>query len=63
MSGNLGEDQPPEQKPRRSVVEFVTGEWRQGRPGRIRLLFWIVLAGIGLYLIGTGVIGVITKSQ
>lgn len=30
-------------------------------PSRNRILVWIIVGGIGLYMLGTGIVGVLTR--
>jgi hypothetical protein len=54
-------DKEPEQKP--NVIQLVTKMWKDGGPERTRLVVWVVLAGAGIYLIVTGIVGVMTKAR
>jgi hypothetical protein len=56
-------DQEPDKKPRVNVIQLVTKMWRDGGPERTRLVVWVVLAGAGVYLIVTGIVGVMTKAR
>jgi hypothetical protein len=58
-----GPDLTPEPKPKPNVLRIVMKMWTDGGSERTRLVIWVVLVGFGLYLIGTGVVGIITKSQ
>jgi hypothetical protein len=46
-----------------NVVKLVAKMWTDGGPERTRLVVWVVLAGAGVYLIVTGIVGVLTKAR
>jgi hypothetical protein len=56
-------DEEPGKKPKVDVVKLVAKMWKDGGPERTRLVVWVVLAGAGVYLIVTGIIGVMTKAR
>jgi hypothetical protein len=46
-----------------NVVKLVAKMWTDGGAERTRLVVWVVLAGAGVYLIVTGIVGVMTKAR
>jgi hypothetical protein len=56
-------DQNPGNKPKLGVIAAVVAMWREGGASRNRIVAWVVVGGFGLYLIITGVVGIITKAR
>jgi hypothetical protein len=56
-------DQEPGNKPKLGVIAALGAMWREGGASRNRIIIWIVVGGVGFYLIITGVVGIITKAR
>lgn len=39
----------------------ASGSPRSGRPSAARIVVWLVVAGVGVYLIASGIVGMIAK--
>jgi hypothetical protein len=65
MADKIPNPDPDKQPaPRRERIAVMVAEmWRAGGRNRNRIVIWVVVAGFGVYLIVTGIVGEITKAR